>query len=78
MNLLRVSKKLLTTQVKLMIYYAYFYSHLKYGILAWGHMASRSQLVKLQKLQDECLRLICGHNTTNPSVYKSLGILQVK
>ena len=60
-----------------MIYYAHFYSHLKYGISVWGHMITNTQLAKLQKIQDDCLRLINNCNLTNPTTYKNLCILQV-
>ena len=77
LNLLKVSKKLLTSNVKLTIYYAHFYSNLKYGISIWGHMASNAQLNKLQKIQDDCIRLVLSTKNINDSLYKKLGVLQI-
>ena len=78
LNLLKVSKNLLLPQVKKSIYYAHFYSHLKYRIYIWGHMASKAQLSKLQKIQNECTKLITSTNNIASYTYKKLGILQVK
>ena len=77
MNLLKISKNLLTPHVKRTVYYAHFHSHLKYGIAVWGHMASKAQLTKLQKIQNECLWLITSTTHTNHGFYKTLGILKI-
>ena len=78
LNLLKVSNNLLTTGVKLMIYCAHFYSHLKYGISIWGHMASNAQLTNLQKIQNDCVKIVSTTNNINHENHKKLGILQVK
>ena len=41
-------------------------------------MASKAQLSKLQKIQHECIRVITSTNNTDSSMYKQLGMLQVK
>ena len=76
LNLLKVPKNLLLPHVKKSIYYAHFYSHLKYGIYIWGHMTSKAQLSKLQKIQHECTKLITSTNNIGSCTYKKL--LQVK
>ena len=78
MNLLRVSKRFLTVDVKLIVYYAHIYSHLKYGIAIWGHMASKQQLTKLKKIQNEGLRLLTNTKHTDHSKYNALGILPLE
>ena len=78
MNLLRVSKCFLTVNVKHIVYYAHIYSHLKYGIAIWGHMASKQQLTKLKKIQNEGLRLLTNTKHTDHSKYNALGILPLE
>ena len=78
MNLLRVSKRFLTVDVKRIVYYAHIYSHLKYGIAIWGHMASKQQLTKLKKIQNEGLRLLTNTKHTDHSKYNALGILPLE
>ena len=78
MNLLRVSKRFLTVDVKRIVYYAHIYSHLKYSIAIWGHMASKQQLTKLKKIQNEGLRLLTNTKHTDHSKYNALGILPLE
>ena len=78
MNLLRVSKCFLTVDVKCIVYYAHIYSHLKYSIAIWGHMASKQQLTKLKKIQNEGLRLLTNTKHTDHSKYNALGILPLE
>ena len=78
MNLLRVSKRFLTVDVKRIVYYAHIYSHLKYGIAIWGHMALKQQLTKLKKIQNEGLRLLTNTKHTDHSKYNALGILPLE
>ena len=42
--LLSISKKFLSEANLVKLYYAHIYSHVKYGITAWGSMAKKSQL----------------------------------
>ena len=41
-------------------------------------MASKAQILKLQKIQNECTKLITSTNNIDSCMYKKLGILQVK
>jgi len=58
------------------IYFAYFHSHLRYGILSWG---GDSQSTKVLKLQKKVVRLICNvkRKTSCRELFKTLNILLV-
>ena len=58
MNLLQNAKKFLNKQALLTVYYAHVHSHLNYGILLWGNMASNTQIKKIQKVQNKCMSYI--------------------
>ena len=47
-----------------MLYYAQIHSILQYGIVLWGNMANKSQVKKLQKLQNISVRQIDSHKHT--------------
>ena len=64
-HMLRMGKKFLSTKALLSVYYAHIYSHLMYGILLWGNMATTSQLNKLQKVQNKCISCILNKKTTD-------------
>ena len=74
--LLCKGKHPLSPHAKKIVYFTQIHSNLLYGILMWGNMAQRSDLNKLQRLQNHCIQ------TINPSmplegIYKDLGILKV-
>ena len=63
------------------LYYSLAYSHLKYGILAWGN-ANNTLMRKLQVMQNRIIRIfnfkcLKDHVKMN-NLYKSLNILQIK
>ena len=58
LHMLRMGKKFLSRSALLSVYYAHIYSHLTYGILLWGNMASKTQLNRLQKIQNKCITAI--------------------
>ena len=57
--LLGLSKKFLNENNLVKLYYAHVYSHIKYGITAWGSMSKRSQLSSIYSIQKSCIKLIC-------------------
>ena len=71
-----VNKK---TLVKL--YYSFAYSHLKYGILAWG-TAANNLLQKVQVVQNRIIRIMEFKSLADcvpmNTLYKSLNILRLK
>ena len=76
LNLLRVSKHTLNIHAKKCLYYAQIFSHLSYGLTVWGNMISNISLMKLQKIQNKCFKLIFGSEGTVEN-YHSSKILRI-
>ena len=77
--LLNRLKNILTTHALKLIYYAQINSHLQYGILNWGNMLTNSQIEKLQKLQNKCIRILSKKDKINVAkTRKELGILSIR
>ena len=74
--LLNKGKYLLSAHAKKMVYFAQIHSNLLYSILMWGNMTQRSDLCKLQKLQNRCMQIM-HPNMPIECVYKNLGILTI-
>ena len=70
--LLNISKKLLSETDLTKLYYAYIYSHIKYGITAWGSMITKSQLNNIYNVQKKCIKSICNQ----PKFANTLGLLK--
>ena len=76
-NLLKYNQNLMPTHTKKLVYHSYIASHLQYGLLLWGNNATESQLNKLQKLQNKCLKYLLPKETPcNAS--KRLNILNIR
>ena len=76
-NLLRKGKTILDNHSKKLIYYGHIHSHLTYGLVNWGSMLSCRDLKKLEKLQNQCVKLIEPRQSTN-EIYKKYRILKFK
>ena len=63
-HLLQVARNLLDFNCLQSIYYAHIYSHLSYGILAWGSMAKKSDINSLFAIQKQCIRPVHKCNIT--------------
>ena len=57
---------------KTKLYYAHIYSHIKYGITAWGSMTKKSQLNNIYNVQKKCIKSICNQ----PKSSSILGLLK--
>ena len=75
-NLLRNSKNFLNKHALFSIYFAHIYSHLTYGMLLWGNMATKSQLNRLQKVQNKCVSFIMNKRILTKD-YKFLKLLTI-
>ena len=56
--LLSMRTNLLNTNSLCLIYNAHILSHLTYGLLAWGLMASKKAIKDLASIQDSCVHLV--------------------
>ena len=63
-HLLCIARNILDYNCLRLIYYAHIYSHLSYGILAWGSMAKKSDINSLFAIQKQCIRLVHKCNIT--------------
>ena len=67
--LLSKGKYLLSAHAKKMVYFVQIHSNLLYGILMWGNMTQKSDLGKLQKLQNHCVQTINDNNNNNNNLF---------
>ena len=56
--LLSTSTNILNTNSLHLIYNVHIHSHLMYGLLAWGPMASKKAIKDLTSIQDSCVCLV--------------------
>ena len=64
------------TDAKLQTYHAHIASHLQYCIILWGNNASETQLKKLQKIQNTCMRYVLPKIQT-AEIYQKLNVLNI-
>ena len=57
-QLLNISKNFLNTPTMVKIYYAHIHSHLRYGLVVWGSMMTKTSKTELEKLQKACICLV--------------------
>ena len=56
--LLSVNTNLLDSTCLRSIYYSHVFTHLSYGLLVWGLMASKKAIKDLTHIQDHCVHLL--------------------
>ena len=64
---LNISKNFLDVQMMIKIYYAHIYSHLRYGLVVWGSMMTKTSKNELEKLQKACIRLVNKKKKNSPT-----------
>lgn len=71
-------RDILDTQGKYILYYAYIYSRIQYGIIVYGS-TTKSLLNKIQIIQNRTIRTLfrIPRMVTNASMYKQLNLLQL-
>ena len=74
--MLKLNQSLMSTDAKLQVYHAHIASHLQYCILLWGNNASETQLKKLQKIQNTCMRYVLPKTPTK-EIYQKLKVLNI-
>ena len=75
-NMLKIGQKFLSTHSKKLIYFAQIQSHFCYGLSVWGNMISKTEINKLQQIQNKCISLINSKSATHHN-YKELRILRI-
>ena len=76
-NLFKKGKTILDNHSKKLIYYGHIHSHLTYGLINWGSLLDARSLKKLEKLQNQCVKLIEPSQPT-VKIYKKYHILKLK
>ena len=76
LNILKLSRNLMTQASKLLVYRSHLESHMQYGILLWGHGASINQLNKIQKIQNKALQYVTSKNNALENK-KELQVLDI-
>ena len=76
-GMLRQCKSLLDFATEKILYYAQCFSHLNYCISVWGCMLAKSDLRKLQSLQDGCVKQLINRSPTKDD-YRKLEFLTVE
>ena len=76
LNLLRLSRNMMTQENKLLVYRSHLESHIQYGILLWGNGASNIHLTKLQKIQDKALGYVTNKKV-NAHEMKTMQVLNI-
>ena len=56
--MLQINVNCLTSSAKKLIYYGHIHSHLTYCLLIWGGTIKKSDLARLTKIQNKCVKLI--------------------
>ena len=66
-QLLSISKNFLDVQTMNKIYYAHIYSHMRYGLVVWDSMMTKTAKNGLEKLQKACIRLVNKKKKNSPT-----------
>ena len=77
--LLSTNTNILSNNSLCLIYNVHTHSHLLYGLLAWGPMASKKALKDLTSIQDSCVCLVCkvGRNTNVMPLYNKQQLIRL-
>ena len=76
-NMLRTNVNGLNSSAKKLIYYGHIHSHLTYCLLIWGGSIKKSDLARLTKIQNKCVRLI-EPKLNLDDIYKKHKILRIE
>jgi hypothetical protein len=74
--MIRALKDVTSPQIIRSIYFAYFHTHLRYGVIFWGGGTESESIFKLQK---QVIRIISGvgRHTSCRQLFRNLGILPI-
>ena len=75
--MLQINVNCLNSSAKKLIYYGHIHSHLTYCLLIWGGSIKKSDLARLTKIQNKCVRLI-EPKLNLDVIYKKHKILRIE
>ena len=75
MNMLHLSKNNLNSDTKKLIYYGHIHSRLLYCLVIWGSSCKKSDMSRIIKAQNRCIKLI-DPSLKVPQIYKKYKILK--
>ena len=75
--LLTKSKRFISAEGLISIYYGHIHSHINYELINWGSMVEKCQIRKLRTAQNACVRLLTNKLNRKPinDIYKENKIL---
>ena len=62
LNLLKLSRNMMTQESKLLVYCSHLENHIQYGLLLWDNGTSKTQINRLQKIQNKALQYVTNKN----------------
>ena len=77
LNLLKLSRNMMTQDSKLLVYCSHLENHIQYGLLLWGNGTNNSQINRLQKIQNKALQYVTNKNNAHENK-KELQVLDIK
>ena len=76
-HLLHLAKNLLSVNCLCTIYFSHIYTHLKYNLVVWGSMISKSQLSEIFQLQKNCIQLLGKRkNKSDVDLFATLKVIK--
>ena len=77
--MINMSKNVLTKDIRRNVYCAHIQSHLLHSVYIWGTLTSKSNINKIQRLQNKYVRIIGLKNMSTQvnGIFKELGILKI-
>ena len=76
LNLLKLSRNMMTQESKLLVYHSHLENHIQYGLLLWGNGTSNTQINRLQKIQNKALQYVTNKNNALENK-KELQVLSI-
>ena len=76
LNLLKLSRNMMTQESKLLVYHFHLEIHIQYGILLWGNGANNTQINRIQKIQNKALQYVTNKSNALENK-KELKVLDI-
>ena len=76
LNLLKLSRNMMTQESKLLVYYSHLENHIQCGILLWGNGTNNTQINRIQKIQNKALQYVTNKSNALENK-KELNVLNI-